>query len=222
MPTQRKRSVYPPVFDAYPPYKGGRTTEYNGYVWEFLPGHHLQNLWGWVPQHRLVAEDKLGRRLVPGEDVHHEDMCRTNNDPDNLRVMPRREHRSHHAKMMGEATKLPLTVEQVRNALRDHGGIKPAARVLRCNHNTLRNRFPELCQPYQRVSPTRIDNPRDLDAILAAAVDPQVTLRSTAKTLRIAASTIQGVCRRLGVTWVRKSRKGERRRTRRTTTNPAR
>jgi hypothetical protein len=36
--------------------------------------------------HRVVAEQKLGRRLRPGEVVHHKDRDKTNNDPDNLWV----------------------------------------------------------------------------------------------------------------------------------------
>lgn len=36
--------------------------------------------------HRVVAEQKLGRKLLPGEVVHHIDGDRLNNHPDNLMV----------------------------------------------------------------------------------------------------------------------------------------
>jgi hypothetical protein len=204
MPKKPAKSAYPPVFDAFPSYKGGHTLQYNGYIWEFLPGHHLQNLWGFVPQHRLIAEDVIGRKLVKGEDVHHKDHVRTNNHPGNLEVMPRRAHRSLHARIMGEATKIPLTEKQVAEALRKHGGIKPAARSLGVSHSTIRNRFRSLCLPYQRVSPVKIDNPRDLDIIVELAADPNVSVKEAAKKTRISAMSIHRICARLGIVWNRK------------------
>lgn len=46
--------------------------------------------------HRLIAEEKIGRRLKPNEFVHHVDGDKTNNDPSNLEVMTRAEHTSIH------------------------------------------------------------------------------------------------------------------------------
>lgn len=37
--------------------------------------------------HRLVAEQKLGRPLLPGETVHHIDGDKLNNDPSNIAVL---------------------------------------------------------------------------------------------------------------------------------------
>jgi hypothetical protein len=39
-----------------------------------------------TPEHRAAAEQKLGRKLRPGEVVHHKDRDKTNNHPDNLWV----------------------------------------------------------------------------------------------------------------------------------------
>ncbi len=41
--------------------------------------------------HRRMAEKKLGRKLKPGEVVHHKDRDKTNNHPSNLHVFPNQE-----------------------------------------------------------------------------------------------------------------------------------
>ena len=59
---------------------------HDGYVTLRMPGHHLADAQGYVREHRLVMEQKLGRRLEPGEVVHHIDEDRTNNAPENLEL----------------------------------------------------------------------------------------------------------------------------------------
>lgn len=49
--------------------------------------------------HRIVAEQKLGRKLLPGEVVHHIDGNIRNNNPENLMIFPsQKEHAEWHAK----------------------------------------------------------------------------------------------------------------------------
>lgn len=43
-------------------------------------------------KHRIIAEEILGRSLLPGEIVHHIDHDKTNNDPNNLQIMTQAEH----------------------------------------------------------------------------------------------------------------------------------
>ena len=48
--------------------------------------------------HRVVAEEMLGRKLKPGEVVHHKDGNKQNFSPENLEVLP---GQSEHAKLHG-------------------------------------------------------------------------------------------------------------------------
>jgi hypothetical protein len=52
---------------------------------------------GWVFEHRVIAQRKLGRPLLPEEEVHHIDEDGKNNAPENLLVFPNHEaHMRYH------------------------------------------------------------------------------------------------------------------------------
>lgn len=190
----------------FPSYMGGHTTTYGGYVWEWVGVHPLANSWGFVAQHRLIGADMVGRPLRKGEVVHHRDECRTNNARENLEVMTAAAHRAHHHRLHGLAMQIPLERAEVEAALARTGGIKPAARMLGCSHSTLRMRFPDLCLPHQRTRPTKLDDPRDLEKVLAAAPKPHVGLRELMRDVNMSSRTILRLCERHGVKWVKKKR----------------
>ena len=89
-------------------WKGGRSIASNGYVLIRVgPLHHLADVRGYAYEHRINAEEKLGRKLFPKEQVHHIDGNKTNNSKDNLEVvLSIAEHRVKHRKS-GSNLRLP-------------------------------------------------------------------------------------------------------------------
>lgn len=64
-----------------------------GYVRVYAPMHPEANTWGYVYEHRLIAEEKiLKRRLEPNEVVHHRNGKRWDNRLANLEVMDKHDH----------------------------------------------------------------------------------------------------------------------------------
>lgn len=52
----------------------------------YLPKHHKANMYGFVREHILIAEEILGRKLTTSECVHHIDKNKKNNDKTNLMI----------------------------------------------------------------------------------------------------------------------------------------
>lgn len=97
----------------HPSWKGGRYVEpVTGYIMVLAPregrGHK------YIQEHILVAEATLGRRLVPGEIVHHINAKRQDNRPENLWVF-----RSH-----SEHRKAHHTLSMIALRLFEHGDIE--------------------------------------------------------------------------------------------------
>jgi hypothetical protein len=80
-------------------WKGGRIVEPRGYVLLWRPEHPDADVRGYIYEHRLVAEEMLGRRLLPGEEVHHGPGGKGDNRRENLTVYPScLAHREQHRK----------------------------------------------------------------------------------------------------------------------------
>lgn len=82
---------------ANPMWKGGRSVASNGYVLIRVgKDHHLADVRGYAYEHRIVAEEKLGRRLRPGEVPHHINGIKADNRPENLEVVESLAHGVRH------------------------------------------------------------------------------------------------------------------------------
>lgn len=71
-------------------WNGGRVKDRRGYMLMYLKGHHLATPNGYVIEHRYIMEQMIGRRLLPGETVHHKNGIRDDNRPENLELWDRK------------------------------------------------------------------------------------------------------------------------------------
>lgn len=83
-------------------YEGKRILR--GYVQVWAPKYKRAKHQGWcngyIAEHIVVMQGLLGRLLRKGEVVHHLDENKLNNDPINLQLMTKSEHRRLH--MLGK------------------------------------------------------------------------------------------------------------------------
>ena len=62
------------------------------------PPHPKRNAKGLYPLHRVIVENKIGRELLPSEDVHHIDGNKSNDAPENLAPIVRSRHKAIHGR----------------------------------------------------------------------------------------------------------------------------
>jgi len=75
---------------------GNKRLASTGYIEVYLPGHSMADIKGRILEHRFVMSQHLGRHLEKWEQVHHINGERSDNRLENLIVMHRSEHNSHH------------------------------------------------------------------------------------------------------------------------------
>lgn len=87
-------------------WKGGRFCNSQGYVFVYSPNHPLKSNDGYVLEHRLVMEKKIGRYLTKKEVVHHINENKGNNKISNLMLFNcSADHLKHHAEVRNVSKK---------------------------------------------------------------------------------------------------------------------
>lgn len=71
-----------------PRWKGGKSKHTEGYILILKPNHPFCDSRGYVFEHRLMMEKKIGRYLKPKERVHHLNGIKNDNRPENLIYFP--------------------------------------------------------------------------------------------------------------------------------------
>lgn len=78
-------------------WNGGIAKRGFGYRGIRNPSHHRADHQGYVLEHIMVAEAMIGRKLKPGEVVHHKNSDTLDNRPENLHVFENHsQHMLHH------------------------------------------------------------------------------------------------------------------------------
>lgn len=79
------------------------------------------NKYGWVAEHRLLAEHVLGRKLRSDEVVHHRNFMANDNRLENLEVMTEREHQQLHSSILnGKKWDTAVNSEWISNFKKTH------------------------------------------------------------------------------------------------------
>jgi len=88
-----------------------------GYSWVYTMDDRFR---GWTKEHQLVAEWVAGRQLTEDECVHHINFVKTDNRPENLRIMTKSDHNSYHAAINNGAKWGPENHEWVEEFKKNH------------------------------------------------------------------------------------------------------
>lgn len=88
-----------------------------GYSWVYTMDERFS---GWTKEHQLVAEWVAGRPLADDEVVHHINFVKTDNRPENLRIMTKSDHDSYHAAINNGVKWAPENHEWIKEFKKNH------------------------------------------------------------------------------------------------------
>lgn len=88
-----------------------------GYSWVYTMDDRFR---GWTKEHQLIAEWVAGRELAEDECVHHINFVKTDNRPENLRIMTKADHDSYHATINNGVKWAPENTEWIERFRANH------------------------------------------------------------------------------------------------------
>jgi hypothetical protein len=96
--------------------------ENDGYVFIYCPEHPYADIHGYVREHRLIVEKRIGRYLLPSEQVHHCDGITNHNVDSNLLHVSAADHSIRSAicskcELRKEIRLLQWTIKELSNTL---------------------------------------------------------------------------------------------------------
>lgn len=94
--------------------------------------------------HRIVAEEKLGRKLKKNEEVHHLNGDKYDNRPENLEILDRRSHHYIHLKKMWSKREYHLDEQKIKEYFNMGLGEKFISRLFNVYPVVIRTRLKRL------------------------------------------------------------------------------
>lgn len=99
--------------------RGERTSFGNGYYYLLMPEHPNADRRGYVAEHIVVATQAAGRALRKGEIVHHINLNKHDNRPENLVIAKRQPHAIWHVQL--EEIAVAMLLEGAVEFSAEHG-----------------------------------------------------------------------------------------------------
>jgi len=123
------------ALEKHPQWKGGKTI-HQGYIMVKRPDHPYCRKSGYIMEHRIIMENKIGRYLLKNEKVHHKDENKLNNNPPNLILNSN--NISHIKKFHLKNKRCDIKYQKVIFYLKEGLSRRKIGKIFNCSHNVIK------------------------------------------------------------------------------------